>query len=377
MTNSRRDFFWQAAAAAGIARAQEAHAKPDIFQAAAAGDTARAAELLNADATLARARAADGRTALHFAAAAGKAAMVTLLVTRGAIIDAGPEPALLAALEQPDREAASEIARFLLSNAANPEARRQDGKSALEIAKEHGYRDIAEFLIHRGGKAAASEAAGIERVHYGQRYARDLQSAPVKRDDLNGLPWTAVNQFASFAHVDFDKVKELFQATPALLNTRASWDESAIEAAAHMGRFEMAAWLAERGFAVSTCTAALLGQETLVKASLATDPLAVHERGAHDIALLAYTAFAREQTAIAERLLKAGANPDARAFTRTTLHLAAAKGYADLAALLIGHGADINARYKEKSQWFTPLGAAVQAKQSRVEQLLRDRGAEL
>ena len=68
----------------------------------------------------------------------------------------------------------------------------------------------------------------------------------------------------------------------------------------------MADWLAEQGSPVSACTPTLLG-----------DPRVVRERGAHDIAILAYTAYAKEQTAIAEQLLKAGVSVHARALNAT------------------------------------------------------------
>ena len=196
------------------------------------------------------------------------------------------------------------------------------------------------------------------------------------RDDTNGLPWTLVNQFASVAHFDFTKVKELFAAHPALLNTRASWDESAIEAAAHMGLVPMAEWLADRGFAIATCTGALLGQEGIVKQSLAADPLSIYERGAHDIAILAYTSFGKEQAAIAELLLKAGANVHARCLGVTPLHLAASKGYTDVGALLTEHGADVNFPVKQRDGMVTPLATAIRARQPKMEALFRQHGAQ-
>src|SRR5579883_648070 len=79
MNTSRRGFLLQSAAGMGALYAQKT--SPDIFEAAAAGDTARITELLSADPMAVRARSADGRTPLHFAVAAGKAEAVTLLGT--------------------------------------------------------------------------------------------------------------------------------------------------------------------------------------------------------------------------------------------------------------------------------------------------------
>jgi ankyrin repeat protein len=370
MPDTRRAFLSQTAAfaSAGAAIAQTVSAEPlDIFQAAAAGDVARATEILNADPRASRQPSADGRTPLHFATAAGQPAMVTLLLSRGSELSAGPESPLIAAVDHADHAAASEMSKSLLSNASDPNARRADGRTALELALARGYGDIAAMLLHRG-------ATPIGTVHYDRRYLHDLHGKPVTRDDTNGLDWTAINPFVTVAHFDFDKVKQLLAATPALLNTRASWDELAIEASAHVGHFPMAQWLAEQGAPVSTCTAVLLGAESMVKEALAADPRCIHERGAHDLPILAYAAYAKEQTAIAELLLKAGADVHAPAFGMTMLHLAAQKGYVELAECALAHGADINAAAPYKGKPTTPLGVALQTKQAGVEKLLRARG---
>ncbi len=125
----------------------------DIFEAAASGNTKRVDELSKENALIARNRLPDGRTPLHIAAAAGKTDMVIALSTRGADLSAGPESPLLAALDYPDHTIASEMARFLLMNASDPNARRKDGKTALQIAAARGYDDMVQMLIHRGAGA--------------------------------------------------------------------------------------------------------------------------------------------------------------------------------------------------------------------------------
>src|SRR5262249_33406604 len=150
------------------------------------------------------------------------------------------------------------------------------------------------------------------------------------------------------AHRDFEKVKSMLTQEPRLLATRASWDELAIEAAAHMGLFPMALWLAEQGAPISTCTAVLLGLRDRVKQALAEDPNAVRERGAHDFAILAFTMFAREQAEIADDLLKAGARVMTRTMGMTPLHMAASKGFVEAANVLLAHGADINLAVKSR-----------------------------
>jgi ankyrin repeat protein len=391
MTTTRRNFFLQSAAAGSLLQAQVTEGKATIFEAAAAGDVPRVTQLCDADPEAVHLKSADGRTALHFATAAGKPQMVTFLTTRGANLSAGPESPLLAAVDYPDHDVATAMSQFLIINASDPNARRRDGKTALQLAASRGYGDLAELLIHRGARVASGDgqvatgdaipilrkAPDIERVHFARRYLQDLRGKPVERDDTNGLPWTLVNEFARLAHSDFDKVKQMLNANPGLISTRATWDELAVEAAAHMGLFAMAEWLADKGAPVSTCTAVILGLISRVNEAIAADRQCIFERGAHDLPILAYALYGKEQTAIADALLKAGANIHARAFNLTLLHLAASKGYVEAANLLIEHGADVNATVQTAAGKVTPLALAARGKQSKMEEFLKERGAKI
>ncbi len=80
-------------------------------------------------------------------------------------------------------------------------------------------------------------------------------------------------------------------------------------------------------------------------------PLARHlaDRGAHDIALIAYTAYADQRPELADFLLRSGASVHARGLGGiTALHLAAGKGSIELAGVLLAHGADVKSR---RWQW--------------------------
>ena len=101
----------------------------------------------------------------------------------------------------------------------------------------------------------------------------------------------------------------------------------------------------------------------------------MRERGAHDLPLLAYTAYGNQQADIAQFLIDEGADVHARAFGQTILHLAASKGHVDLARLLLDRGADVNALAKvRKTDMMTPLAVALQAKQTKMADLLTSRG---
>lgn len=298
--------------------------------------------------------------------------MIMFLTAKGADLSAGPESPLLSAVDYPDHAVATEMAQLLLMNASDPNARSKDGKTALQLAESRGYTDISELLIHRG--AEFSGAANVDRVYFGRRYSFDAQGKPFAPAGVNGLPQDFINQFVTFAHFDVERVKHLFQIAPGLLTARATWDELAIEAAAHMGLAPLAQFLSDQGSPVSTCTAAILGLKRRVETLVTSEPKCLHERGAHDIPLLVYTAYGEQRVDIAEFLLKSGADVHVKGLGMTTLHIAAFKGHVELAQLLLDHGADVNAPGKSRGAIVTPLAVAIRSKQPRMEQFLKDHG---
>ena len=101
-----------------------------------------------------------------------------------------------------------------------------------------------------------------------------------------------VEEFVGKAHGDFPRVQEMLKQQPRLIN--AAWDwgngdwETALGAAAHMGRRDIAEFLLSRGARIELCAAAMLGQLELVRAVLAASPGQRDVRGPHGIPLLAH-----------------------------------------------------------------------------------------
>ena len=79
-----------------------------------------------------------------------------------------------------------------------------------------------------------------------------------------------VEKFVANAHGDLDVVKTMLAEEPALVN--ATWDwgggdwETALGAAAHMGRRDIALFLLERGARMDVFAAAMLGEVEIVRA---------------------------------------------------------------------------------------------------------------
>ena len=101
-----------------------------------------------------------------------------------------------------------------------------------------------------------------------------------------------VQEFVGNAHGDLNRVKELLAQESGLIN--ATWDwgggdfETALGAASHMGRRDIAEFLLEHGARLDIFAAAMLGQLDIVKASLAAYPDAVNTPGPHGIPLIAH-----------------------------------------------------------------------------------------
>src|SRR5579871_1176792 len=373
MTN-RRTFVSLLAATQlpALSQAQPATLPPaDIFQAALQGNIPAATKFAAENPAIAKLRSAEGKTALHYAVEGGHSDMIFFLTQKGADLSAGPESPLIAAVQYPDRKAALDMTTALVMNASDPNAKRGDGKTAVELAAARGYFDVVELLVHRGAIGAGVKT---EVVYFGKRLSLDAQGKPFVPANIDGLPQDFINEFVRLSHFDTERVKHLFKLAPGMLAARATWDELAIEAAAHTGTTALARFLADAGAPVSTCTATLLGLRDRVTALVGGDPACIRERGAHDLPLMSYTAYGEQHAEIADDLLRAGASVHGKAFGITTLHIAARKGYVELAEVLLSHGADVNAAGVTNGATVTPLAMAQGAKQEGMVSFLKSRG---
>lgn len=106
------------------------------------------------------------------------------------------------------------------------------------------------------------------------------------------LDTALVFEIVAKAHGDLDRVKELLAQEPGLVN--ATWDwgggdfETALGAAAHMGRKDIANFLLENGARLDIFAATMLGKLDIVKAALQAYPTALKIPGPHDIPLIAH-----------------------------------------------------------------------------------------
>jgi hypothetical protein len=108
-------------------------------------------------------------------------------------------------------------------------------------------------------------------------------------------------EMVGVSHGNLARVKELVQQHPALAKASFDWGygdwETALGAAAHTGRREIAELLIENGAPPTFFSAVMLGQLDLVKAFLAATPGAQRMRGPHSISLMTHAKLGGPQAA--------------------------------------------------------------------------------
>lgn len=330
----------------------------DIHEAAAAGQAKRVEEILALNPGSVDHRDLVGAAPMHYAAACGQVAVANVLLAKGAglsttaarLDDATP---LHFAASLPDATVSMQMAQTLAGNGANANARKSDGVTPLHLAAKAGGVETVKLLLRKGADPFAKDASGKTALDAaGPEVAgllRDPGAVPydcytgryrsVVREDTYGIPQVWVNEFVTVSHFDFEKVKHLHTRCPDLLLTRSTWDEIGVEAAAHMGREDIAGFFLEKGAPLSLCTATMLGRKDEAAKIIAEDPNRVRERGAHDFPLLWYTMFGNERPDMAEFLIASGADVHASMMGSTSLIVARKKGHQQMVEILLKHGA--------------------------------------
>jgi hypothetical protein len=122
-----------------------------------------------------------------------------------------------------------------------------------------------------------------------------------------------IKEFVGNAHGDLDKVKSLIESEPALLNSAWDWGggdfETALNAAGHMGRRDIAEFLLARGARMDIFCAAMMGNLEIVQRTLEAFPNLKTSKGPHGLALLHHAnAGGPQAKAVLEYLQSIGAS---------------------------------------------------------------------
>lgn len=99
-----------------------------------------------------------------------------------------------------------------------------------------------------------------------------------------------VEEFVRVGHSDMDKVKQMLEETPTLLNAAHDWQrgdfETCLGAASHVGYKELARYLLDKGAQANIFTACLFGKLEIVKPMLSAFPSTLNAKGPHGFTLL-------------------------------------------------------------------------------------------
>jgi hypothetical protein len=127
-------------------------------------------------------------------------------------------------------------------------------------------------------------------------------------DRKPALPAEMVHEFVGVSHGDLNRVKQLLEQEPALVN--AAWDwgggdwETGLGAAAHTGQRDIALYLLDHGARIDLFAAAMLGRVEIVRAVLEAFPKARDVKGPHGIPLLVHAQLGGSEAAAVVELLE-------------------------------------------------------------------------
>ena len=150
--------------------------------------------------------------------------------------------------------------------------------------------------------------------------AGSFLTLPLLSESLNKNPMQTkepiksemIKEFVIAGHGNLDRVKELLQQEPNLVN--ATWDwgggdfETALGGASHVGRPDIATFLIEKGARLDVFAAAMLGRLDIITPVLDNYPSLKLSKGPHGLTLLHHAKKGGDPAKdVVEYLIKIGA----------------------------------------------------------------------
>ena len=188
---------------------------PDIsfHEAAALGNIKTIKKYLDADTDVnAKSKGLFDWSALHYATGSGHYESVQLLIKKGANVNiSGPSGTPLHHVLLYGQKKQITIAKLLISNGADVNAKNKTGEKPLHHAAAKGFKETAELLIAKGADVNAKNNFDRTPLHWAAQHGRKAlvmllinEGADVNSKTQEGL--SPLHRSSSFEHVEVSKL---------------------------------------------------------------------------------------------------------------------------------------------------------------------------
>jgi uncharacterized protein len=279
--------------------------------------------------------------------------------------------------------------RSVLDEGMDPNARDSSGATLLHYAVLHNRADLVELLLeHKADVNAPVTAPGVETGATPLIYAAVRENLPVTKllidrgahvDASYRSGTTALHIAAGYGATELVRLLLQNAANP---RGRARSGSSPLDVAARSGFRDIVALLLEAGSEINAPQpktgatplneAVLAGQETVVELLIANqaDPTIRDNAGFSPIE----NAVRLDHVSLVRTFLDRETKEQLRESFPYLLEQATAKGHADMVAMFLDQGADVNAHFRSGS---TPLDTAALKGRGEIVRLLIARGADV
>ena len=287
------------------------------------------------------------KTPLHWAAMKGHTAVAELLIARGADVNAhgtyGHTPMQYAA-----GRGHLDVVELLLSKGADVEAANHWNVTPLFAAASGGHLDVVELLLSKGADIEARKRNRATPLHE----AASANSLEVAKLLLDRGAYVDVRNFSDKTPLHSAVLQGHKEMVELLLAHRASihrcyrGGQGLMMLPMYTNQKEMVKFLIDKGIRRHSPVhiAAFMGDLDEVKRYLAVGGNIDAQDPSHQLTLLMCALFG-QQTAIMEFLISKGANINLQdGEGKTALHRATDKGKVEIVRMLFDKGADVNIR---------------------------------
>jgi ankyrin repeat protein len=308
-----------------------------------------------------------GGTPLDGAAESGNKAMVELLLSRGANVNASSEKSGTTALQIAASKGYVALAEALLAHNADVNATGSDKRTPLHIAASAGHQDIIKLLLTHGANANSTDEYGTAPLR-AAAFAGHIDTVKTLLD-AKANPNGGTRDLPLAGAIEGDSSQNRSNICELLLRAGADPNRAAPE-----GHLRLRPPFADDSSFTSSekplgplYLAVARGQADIVELLL-NHKADANAPGSREGTILT-AAIQRSVTGIPEALLAHGADANARdGFNQTPLALAVGNGNRKVVESLLAHGAEVNAHSGPKER--TALHFAAQAGNLELMELL-------